>query len=316
MLVVLQSLDAAGKDGTILSRDERCQPAGRVGAQSSRSRRPRSSHHDFLWRYARSFPAAGEIGIFNRSHYEEVLVVRVHPHFLVKQRLPDAVDEDGVDDSIWKRRFREINHWERYLVDNGFRIVKLFLNLSKDEQRKRFLLAYRRAGENWKFLANDIHERQYWDDYQHAFSDMLSHTSTESAPWHVIPADHKWFAARSRPRQFSPRHSSTSIHSFPRWTTRRVRRFRPRRRRSKRKEKHLDRDIHDGVRRVPRGKPAGKPRASACRARRMRAGNRSPTGQTQLTLARTRGHTCPGASWRYATSACSHRRSRSIAGRR
>jgi polyphosphate kinase 2 (PPK2 family) len=127
--------------------------------------------------------------IFNRSHYEEVLVVRVHPELLERQKLPATAREQ-----IWKRRYREINDWECYLTDNGFRIVKLFLNLSKDEQRRRFLDRIEEPEKNWKFSAADVDERRYWDDYQRAFSEMLSHTSTEWAPWHVIPADHKKFA--------------------------------------------------------------------------------------------------------------------------
>jgi PPK2 family polyphosphate:nucleotide phosphotransferase len=145
--------------------------------------------HDFLWRYARKLPARGEIGIFNRSHYEEVLVVRVHPEVLAHQKLPRSPKRD-----LWKRRYREINDWERYLTENGIRVVKLFLNLSKEEQRTRFLRRIDLPDHNWKFSAADVRERQRWDDYQKAFSEMLSHTSTEWAPWHVIPADRKWFA--------------------------------------------------------------------------------------------------------------------------
>lgn len=193
VLVVLQSLDAAGKDGTIRHVMSGVNPQG-VSVHGFKVPSVEELDHDFLWRYARKLPARGEIGIFNRSHYEEVLVVRVHPDFLTKQRLPGASGKHGEPEGIWMRRYREINDWERYLVDNGFRIVKLFLNLSKDEQRERFLARIDEPEKNWKFSANDIHERQYWDDYQKAFSEMLSHTSTEWAPWHVIPADHKWFA--------------------------------------------------------------------------------------------------------------------------
>ena len=146
--------------------------------------------HDYLWRYARRLPARGEIGIFNRSHYEEVLVVRVHPEALARQKLPTT----GKDDEIWDRRFREINDWERYLVDNGILVLKLFLNLSKEEQRIRFLKRIDVPERNWKFSAADARERRRWDDYQVAFSRMLSATSTKHAPWYVIPADHKWFA--------------------------------------------------------------------------------------------------------------------------
>lgn len=146
--------------------------------------------HDYLWRYAQRLPARGEIGIFNRSHYEEVLAVRVHPENLDRQKLPAEARKRGV----WKRRYREINDWERYLTDNGFRIVKLFLNLSKEEQRSRLLRRIDLPDHNWKFSSADVTERALWDDYQHALSEMLSHTSTEWAPWHVIPADRKWFA--------------------------------------------------------------------------------------------------------------------------
>src|ERR1039458_673063 len=143
-----------------------------------------------MWRYAKRLPARGEIAIFNRSHYEEVLVVRVHPELLERQRLPG--EAKGKD--LWKRRFAEINDWERYLTDNGIRVLKVFLNISKEEQRLRFLRRLDLPDHPWKFSASDIRERQYWDDDQRAFSDMLSHTSTEWAPWYVIPADHKWFA--------------------------------------------------------------------------------------------------------------------------
>jgi PPK2 family polyphosphate:nucleotide phosphotransferase len=146
--------------------------------------------HDYLWRYSGRLPARGEIGIFNRSQYEEVLVVRVHPEHLDRQRLPHGATRGDV----WHRRYREINDWERYLSDNGFRIVKLFLNLSREEQRLRLLRRLDRPDRNWKFSSADIAERARWDDYQKAFSEMLSHTSTEWAPWYVIPADRKWFA--------------------------------------------------------------------------------------------------------------------------
>ncbi len=189
VLVVLQALDAAGKDGTIRHVMSGVNPQG-VVVHSFKVPSAEELDHDFLWRYARRLPARGQIGIFNRSHYEEVLVVRVHSQLLERQQLPPSATKGDV----WKRRFDEINDWERYLVDNGFRIVKLFLNLSREEQRKRFLERIDRPEKNWKFSAADIAERSYWDDYQQAFSAMLTHTSTDWAPWHVIPADHKWFA--------------------------------------------------------------------------------------------------------------------------
>jgi polyphosphate kinase 2 (PPK2 family) len=135
-------------------------------------------------------PRRGQIGIFNRSHYEEVLVVRVHPELLERQRLPP--EATGPD--VWDRRYRAINGWERYLVENGVRVVKLFLNLSHEEQRRRFLKRVEVPEKNWKFSASDIAERAHWDAYQRATSAMLTYTSSEWAPWHVIPADHKWFA--------------------------------------------------------------------------------------------------------------------------
>ncbi len=189
VLVVLQGLDSAGKDGTIRHVMSGVNPQG-VEVSSFKVPSTEELDHDFLWRYAQRLPARGDIGIFNRSHYEEVLVVRVHPENLDRQKLPRAAKKGDV----WKRRYREINDWERYLTDNGIRIVKLFLNLSKEEQRRRLLRRIDLPDHNWKFSAADIAERELWDPYQEAFSSMLSHTSTEWAPWHVIPSDHKWFA--------------------------------------------------------------------------------------------------------------------------
>jgi PPK2 family polyphosphate:nucleotide phosphotransferase len=189
VLVCLQALDAGGKDGTIRHVMSGVNPQG-VRVSGFKVPSAEELDHDYLWRYAQRLPGRGEIGIFNRSHYEEVLVVRVHPELLDRQKLPATCQGKGV----WDRRYREINDWERHLADNGFKIVKLFLNLSKEEQRIRFLRRVDLPEKNWKFSAADARERKYWDDYQAAFSDMLSHTSTEWAPWHVIPADHKWFA--------------------------------------------------------------------------------------------------------------------------
>ncbi len=188
VLVVLQALDAAGKDGTIRHVMSGVNPQG-VHVHSFKVPSSEELDHDFLWRYAKRLPRRGQIGIFNRSHYEEVLVVRVHPDSLDRQRLPAAAK--GGD--IWQRRYGEINDWERYLTANGFRIVKLFLNLSKEEQRTRFLRRLDLPDHNWKFSAADVQERGRWNDYQKAFSEMLSHTSSDWAPWYVIPADRKWF---------------------------------------------------------------------------------------------------------------------------
>jgi PPK2 family polyphosphate:nucleotide phosphotransferase len=189
VLMCLQSLDAGGKDGTIRHVMSGVNPQG-VHVHSFKVPSAEELDHDFLWRYARQLPARGDIGIFNRSHYEEVLVVRVHPENLDRQKLPPAAK----DENVWERRYREINDWERYLVDNGIRVVKILLNLSKEEQRTRFLKRIDVPERNWKFSAADVRERARWDDYQHAFSEMLSATSTEWAPWYVVPADRKWFA--------------------------------------------------------------------------------------------------------------------------
>jgi len=190
VLVVLQALDAAGKDGTIRHVMSGVNPQG-VAVHSFKQPSAEELDHDFLWRYAKRLPRRGDIGIFNRSHYEEVLVVRVHPAILDNEKLPAFAKRKR---DVWQRRYRQINDWERYLTENGIRVVKLFLNLSKEEQRIRFLRRLDLPDHNWKFSAADVREREYWDAYQKAFSDMLTHTSTEWAPWHVIPADRKWFA--------------------------------------------------------------------------------------------------------------------------
>jgi PPK2 family polyphosphate:nucleotide phosphotransferase len=189
VLVVLQALDAGGKDSTIRHVMRGVNPQG-VAVHGFRAPSAEERDHDFLWRFTQRLPARGQIAIFNRSHYEEVVVVRVHPEHLERQRLPPAARTG----EVWERRYRQINDWERFLVENGFPVVKLFLNLSKEEQRRRFLSRIDVPEKNWKFNANDVRERKHWDDYQSAFSQMLSGTSTEWAPWHVIPADHKWFA--------------------------------------------------------------------------------------------------------------------------
>ncbi|MFE2681744.1 polyphosphate kinase 2 family protein [Streptomyces mirabilis] len=189
VLLCLQALDAGGKDGTIRHVMSGVNPQG-VQVSSFKVPSTEELDHEYLWRYARRLPARGEIAIFNRSHYEEVLVVRVHPENLVRQKLPG----DTLGPGVWDRRYREINHWERYLTDNGFKVVKIFLNLSKEEQRTRFLKRIDLPEKNWKFSAADVRERRRWDDYQGAFSEMLSATSTKWAPWYVVPADRKWFA--------------------------------------------------------------------------------------------------------------------------
>jgi PPK2 family polyphosphate:nucleotide phosphotransferase len=188
VLLVLQGLDASGKDSTIKHVMSGVNPQA-VEVQAFKEPSAEELNHDFLWRYQRALPGRGHIGIFNRSHYEEVLVVRVHEELLAAERMPAAAD-----DGIWDRRYREINDWERYLVDNGIHVVKIMLNLSRREQGKRFEKRIDHLEKNWKFSPSDIRERRYWDDYQRAFEAMLSKTSTKWAPWHVVPADHKWFS--------------------------------------------------------------------------------------------------------------------------
>lgn len=189
LLIIFQAIDAAGKDGAIGHVMSGVNPQG-CHVTSFKAPSAEELDHDYLWRAAKALPSRGMIGIFNRSYYEEVLVVRVHPEFLVKQRLPAETDGQG----IWERRFEEINNFEKYLSDNGIIPVKFFLNLSREEQAERFLDRINEPDKNWKFSVADYEERARWDDYQNAFEDMLNHTSTEWAPWFVIPADNKWFA--------------------------------------------------------------------------------------------------------------------------
>ncbi len=188
VLLVLQALDAGGKDGTIKHVMSGLNPAF-VQVHGFKVPSAEELMHTYLWRYSDGLPERGRIGIFNRSHYEEVLVVRVHPELLDRQRLP--ADSRGPD--IWRRRFREINELERHLVDNGIHVVKVLLHISRTEQRRRFLERIDDPRKNWKFSAADARERRHWDAYMAAFSDALSHTSTRWAPWHVVPNDHKWF---------------------------------------------------------------------------------------------------------------------------
>jgi PPK2 family polyphosphate:nucleotide phosphotransferase len=188
LLLVFQALDAAGKDGTIKHVMSGVNPQG-CQVYSFKAPSVEELNHDYLWRSAKRLPQRGRIGIFNRSYYEEVLVVRVHPNLLAQQHLP-APDKN---ESIWKRRFEEINSFERYLVHNGIVVLKFFLNVSKSEQKSRFLKRIEQKEKNWKFSAGDIRERGYWDDYLEAYEEMFNQTSTDWAPWFIIPADHKWF---------------------------------------------------------------------------------------------------------------------------
>jgi PPK2 family polyphosphate:nucleotide phosphotransferase len=188
LLLVFQALDAAGKDGTIKHVMSGVNPQG-CEVTSFKAPSQEELDHDYLWRSIRRLPQRGRIGIFNRSYYEEVLVVRVHPNLLAPQHLPPL----RKGESIWRRRFEEINCFERYLVSNGIIILKFFLNVSKSEQKSRFLKRIEQKEKNWKFSTADIRERQYWDDYMEAYEEMFNRTSTDWAPWFIVPADHKWF---------------------------------------------------------------------------------------------------------------------------
>ncbi len=189
LLLVFQAMDGAGKDSTVEHVMSGVNPQG-CQVFSFKSPSAEELDHDFLWRSAKCLPERGRIGIFNRSYYEETLVVRVHPEYLEKQRLP----RDLATDRIWDHRFEDIRNWEKYLTRNGTVIRKFYLHVSKDEQKKRFLARLEEPEKNWKFNAGDVKERALWDEYQRAYEDMLGATSTTYAPWHIIPADHKWFA--------------------------------------------------------------------------------------------------------------------------
>jgi len=188
VLLIFQAMDAAGKDGTIKHVMSGVNPQG-CQVYSFKTPSSEELDHDFLWRCMKYVPERGRIGIFNRSYYEETLVVRVHPEFLEKQRLPPEL----VTKDIWKQRFQDIRNFERYLTRNGVVIRKFFLHVSKGEQKRRFLERLENPEKNWKFSANDIKERAYWGDYMTAYEDVIRYTSTPEAPWYVVPADNKWF---------------------------------------------------------------------------------------------------------------------------
>jgi PPK2 family polyphosphate:nucleotide phosphotransferase len=188
VLLIFQAMDAAGKDGTIKHVMSGVNPQG-CQVYSFKTPSSEELDHDFLWRCMKYVPERGRIGIFNRSYYEETLVVRVHPEFLEKQTLPPEL----VTKDIWKERFQDIRSFERYLTRNGVVIRKFFLHVSKGEQKRRFLERLENPEKNWKFSANDIKERAFWGDYMTAYEDMIRRTSTPKAPWYVVPADNKWF---------------------------------------------------------------------------------------------------------------------------
>jgi PPK2 family polyphosphate:nucleotide phosphotransferase len=188
VLLILQAMDAAGKDGIIKHVMSGVNPQG-CQVYSFKAPSQEELSHDFLWRTTRCLPERGHIGIFNRSYYEEVLVVRVHPELLARENLPPSL----VTPDLWNQRFRDINAFERHLIRNGVVILKFFLHLSKKEQRQRLLARFDQPEKNWKVSRADVQERQYWRDYAEAYQDMIRHTATQDAPWYVVPADNKWF---------------------------------------------------------------------------------------------------------------------------
>ncbi len=190
LLVIFQAMDAAGKDGAIKHVMSGVNPQG---CQVFSFKHPSAEEldHNFLWRCSKALPERGRIGIFNRSYYEEVLIVKVHPELVAAQHVPGA---DAADEKFWKRRYKDINNFEKHLARNGTAIIKFFLNISREEQRQRFLDRINEPEKHWKFSAGDVRERQLWDDYMDAYEECLAATSTRHAPWFVIPADHKWIS--------------------------------------------------------------------------------------------------------------------------
>jgi PPK2 family polyphosphate:nucleotide phosphotransferase len=188
VLLIFQAMDAAGKDGAIKHVMSGVNPQG-CQVYSFKQPSELELQHDFLWRTSRHLPERGHIGIFNRSYYEEVLVVRVHPELLKNEKIPTPADKKN----IWEKRFEDIRNFEDHMTRDGTVIRKFFLNISKEEQRQRFLARLEEPEKNWKFSASDVRERRFWDDYQEAYEDMIRNTSSADAPWYVVPADHKWF---------------------------------------------------------------------------------------------------------------------------
>ena len=188
VLIIFQAMDAAGKDGAIKHVMSGVNPQG-CEVYSFKAPSAEELDHDFLWRCAKRIPERGRIGIFNRSYYEETLVVRVHQNFLDGQKMPEEVK---IKD-LWKRRFQDITNYENYLTNNGVLVLKFFLHVSKEEQQKRFLARIDDPAKNWKFSLNDVREREHWDEYMDAYEQTIRHTASKHAPWYVVPADNKWF---------------------------------------------------------------------------------------------------------------------------
>lgn len=213
LLIVFQAMDAAGKDGAIKHVMSGVNPQG-VSVASFKAPSAEERDHDYLWRHQKAVTERGKIGIFNRSHYEEVLVVRVHQEILQGQQLPPEIKNDP---DIWQKRFNHIRDWEQHLTENGTHIIKFFLNVSREEQKKRFLERIAEPEKNWKFSTGDVRERSYWNDYMRAYEEAISATSTDAAPWHIIPADKKWFTRLAISEIIVNRLESMNLH-YPKIT--------------------------------------------------------------------------------------------------
>jgi PPK2 family polyphosphate:nucleotide phosphotransferase len=192
VLIVFQAMDAAGKDGTIKHLMSGLNPSG-VKVSSFKTPSSTELDHDYFWRHYKELPARGEIGIFNRSHYENVLVTKVHPEYILNEKIPGITSVKDIKKAFWENRYAQIRRFEKNLTENGTIILKFFLNVSKEEQKKRFLDRIDDPKKNWKFSLADMKERAYWDQYQQAYEEMFHQTSTEYAPWYIIPADDKWY---------------------------------------------------------------------------------------------------------------------------
>lgn len=193
VLIIFQAMDAAGKDGAVKHIMSGFNPLG-VKVYSFKAPNAHELDHDFFWRHSIALPARGEIAIHNRSHYENVLVTKVHPEFVLNENIPGIDSLKDIDEKFWKNRYKQIRRYEKNLTDNGMLVLKFFLNVSKKEQKKRFLERIDDSSKNWKFSGGDLKERAYWDNYQQAYEEAIYETTTDKAPWFIIPADNKWFA--------------------------------------------------------------------------------------------------------------------------
>lgn len=211
ILIVFQAMDAAGKDGAVKHVMSGLNPQG-VKVSSFKTPSSTELDHDYIWRHYLQLPSRGEIGIFNRSHYENVLITRVHPEYILSENLPDIKTLKDIDNEFWNKRLKQINRFEKNIAENGTIILKFFLHLSKEEQKRRFIDRIDNPKKNWKFSVGDLKERAHWDEYQSAYEELLSKTSTDKAPWFVIPADNKWSARLAISEIILQEFSNLKIH--------------------------------------------------------------------------------------------------------